>query len=152
LAARWADGRLLQASALNIGIAVDTPAGLMVPVVHDVSSLSLARLAATSYDLIARAGQGKVKRQEMDSGVFTVTNLGMFGVDAFTPVINYPECAILGVGRVRRVPACVGESIVPQDQMTLSLSFDHRVVDGAPAARFLQCLVRTMEELDHHEM
>ncbi len=99
LAARWVDGRLLQAAALNIGIAVDSPAGLVVPVIHDVPSLSLARLAATSYDLIARARQGKLSLPEMEGGVFTITNLGMFGIDAFTPIINYPECAVLGVGQ-----------------------------------------------------
>jgi pyruvate dehydrogenase E2 component (dihydrolipoamide acetyltransferase) len=84
------------------------------------------------------ARSGKLSADEMQGGVFTVTNLGMFGIDAFTPIINLPQSAILGVGRIAREPAVVGERIVPREQITLSLTFDHRVLDGAPAARFLQ--------------
>jgi pyruvate dehydrogenase E2 component (dihydrolipoamide acetyltransferase) len=76
----------------------------------------------------------------MQGGTFTITSLGSFGIDAFTPIINYPECAILGIGRIHRCPAVVDDQIVIQDQVTLSLTFDHRIVDGAPAARFLQML------------
>jgi pyruvate dehydrogenase E2 component (dihydrolipoamide acetyltransferase) len=81
----------------------------------------------------------------MQGGTFTLTNLGAFGIDAFTPIINYPECAILGVGRIRRVPVALGEQIVAREQLTLSLTFDHRIVDGAPAARFLQMLSGLIE-------
>ena len=81
----------------------------------------------------------------MQGGTFTITNLGALGIDAFTPIINYPECAILGVGRIRRMPVVLGEQIVVRDQMTLSLTFDHRIVDGAPAARFLQMLSGLIE-------
>jgi pyruvate dehydrogenase E2 component (dihydrolipoamide acetyltransferase) len=81
----------------------------------------------------------------MKGGTFTITNLGMFGIDAFTPIINYPECAILGVGRIRKLPAVVGDQVVPRDMLTLSLTFDHRLVDGAPAARFLQALAGRIE-------
>jgi pyruvate dehydrogenase E2 component (dihydrolipoamide acetyltransferase) len=81
----------------------------------------------------------------MQGGTFTITNLGAFGVDAFTPIINYPECAILGVGRIQKQPVVVDDQIVIRERMTLSLTFDHRIVDGAPAARFLQTLSRLIE-------
>ena len=81
----------------------------------------------------------------MQGGVFTITNLGGYGIDGFTPIINSPEAAILGLGRIRREPAVVDNQIVPRDQMTLSLTFDHRIIDGAPAARFLQTLSQALE-------
>ncbi len=81
----------------------------------------------------------------MEGGVFTITSLGAFGVEAFTPIIHYPQCAILGVGRIQRRPAVVADQIVARDLLTLSLTFDHRVVDGAPAARFLQTLTQYVE-------
>jgi pyruvate dehydrogenase E2 component (dihydrolipoamide acetyltransferase) len=96
-------------------------------------------------DLIERARGGKLQAKDLQGGVFTVTNLGMFGIDAFTPIINYPEAAILGIGRIRRVPMFVGDKVEARDEVVLSLTFDHRVVDGAPAARFLQALVSAME-------
>jgi pyruvate dehydrogenase E2 component (dihydrolipoamide acetyltransferase) len=145
LAARWADGHLGLPDAIHIGIAVDTEAGLMVPVLHDAATLSLAEIAVRSRDLIERTRAGKLATKDLQGGVFTVTNLGMLGIDAFTPIINYPECAILGIGRVRRVPVFVGDEVAARDQVTLSLTFDHRIVDGAPAARFLQTLVGEIE-------
>jgi pyruvate dehydrogenase E2 component (dihydrolipoamide acetyltransferase) len=81
----------------------------------------------------------------MQGGSFTVTNLGAYGIDSFTPIINHPECAILGVGRIAKRPAVVGDAIVARDTVTLSLTFDHRIVDGAPAARFLQTLAQMIE-------
>jgi pyruvate dehydrogenase E2 component (dihydrolipoamide acetyltransferase) len=145
LAAQWADDRLVLASAINIGIGVDTDAGLLVPVIHNVPSLSVRQLAARSQELIHKARQGTLASSEMQGGVFTITNLGMFGIDAFTPVINHPQCAILGIGRVRRVPVFVDDKVVAQDEITLSLTFDHRIVDGAPAAKFLRTLTQAME-------
>jgi pyruvate dehydrogenase E2 component (dihydrolipoamide acetyltransferase) len=147
LAARWTDNHLILAEAIHIGIAVDTDAGLVVPVVHDVATLSLPQIAARSRDLIERARAGKLTTKDLQGGVFTVSNLGMFGIDAFTPIINHPECAILGIGRIRRVPVFVDDQVVARDQMTLSLTFDHRIVDGAPAARFLQTLVERIQTL-----
>ncbi|MFN8007756.1 MAG: 2-oxo acid dehydrogenase subunit E2 [Terriglobia bacterium] len=82
---------------------------------------------------------------EMQGGTFTISNLGMYGIDALTPIINYPECAVLGVGRIQQQPVFVGDRIVPVQLLTLSLTFDHRVVDGAPAARFLQTLCKLIE-------
>lgn len=133
LAARFADDHLVLPDTINIGIAVDTDAGLVVPVIHNAATLSLAEIADHSRNLIERARAGKLTSKDLHGGVFTITNLGMFGIDAFTPIINYPEAAILGVGCIRH------------GQVTLSLTFDHRVVDGAPAARFLQTLVQALE-------
>ncbi len=145
LAARWADDHLVLPDAINIGIAVDTDAGLLVPVVHDAATLSLPDIAVRTRDLIERARGGKLTNKDLHGGVFTITNLGVFGIDAFTPIINWPECAILGVGCIRRVPVFVDDKVVARDQMTLSLTFDHRIVDGAPAARFLQSLAKGIE-------
>jgi pyruvate dehydrogenase E2 component (dihydrolipoamide acetyltransferase) len=117
----------------------------MVPVVRDVPSLSLIEFTRRTQSLIARARAGELTAADIRDGVFTITNLGAFGIDAFTPIINVPETAILGLGRIRREPAVVGDAIVARDQMTLSLTFDHRIVDGAPAARFLQALSQSIE-------
>ena len=140
LNARWENDRIISPDGIHIGIAVDTDAGLLVPVVRNVTRLSLMDLANHSRDLIERARQRKLSASELQGGTFTVTSLGAFGIDAFTPIINYPECAILGIGRIRRCPVVVDDQIVIRDQVTLSLTFDHRIVDGAPAAKFLQTL------------
>jgi pyruvate dehydrogenase E2 component (dihydrolipoamide acetyltransferase) len=145
LATRWSEDHLVMPSEINIGLAVDTDAGLLVPVLSQVPTLSLRQLAARSRDLVERARLGKLTTKDMQGGVFTVTNLGMYGIDAFTPIINHPECAILGIGRIRRVPVFVNDKIVGQDQVTLSLTFDHRIVDGAPAAKYLQTLTGALE-------
>lgn len=145
LGARWEHDHVLLADALDIGIAVDTAEGLIVPVVRDVPRLTLLEFAEHSRMLIERAQAGKLAADDMRGGVFTVTNLGAFGIDAFTPIINTPETAILGVGCIRREPAVHNDQVVPRDQLTLSLTFDHRIVDGAPAARFLQTLVQAIE-------
>jgi len=142
---QWAGDQLVLPQEIGIGIAVDTDAGLLVPVVRNVPSLSLIDLSAASGQLIAQAREGRVKATDMQGGVFTVTNLGAFGIDAFTPIINSPETAILGMGRIRREPTVVDNLIVPRDQLSLSLTFDHRVVDGAPAARFLQAVSQAIE-------
>jgi len=118
---------------------------LLVPVVRDVPSLPLAQLSQLTRDLAQRARERTLTPDEMTGGTFTLTNLGTFGIDHFNPIINPPECAILGVGRIHRRPAVVEDRIVPQDQMSLSLTFDHRAMDGAPAARFLQSLSHCIE-------
>ncbi len=124
-----------------------TDAGLLVPVIRDVPKQSLKDLSTRSRDLIDRARQRKLSASELQGGTFTVTSLGAFGIDAFTPIINYPECAILGIGRIRRCPVVREDQIVIRDQVTLSLTFDHRITDGAPAARFLQSLGAAIENL-----
>jgi pyruvate dehydrogenase E2 component (dihydrolipoamide acetyltransferase) len=145
LGARWEGEGIVVPQSIDIGIAVDTDAGLFAPVVRDVPALGLRQVAARTRDLAERARQGALRAADMEGGVFTVTNLGAFGVDAFTPIINYPQCAVLGVGRIQKRPVVDGEQVVVRDQVTLSLTFDHRVVDGAPAARFLQTLTRLLE-------
>ena len=145
LNARWEDGGSVQFAEVHIGIAVDTAAGLMVPVIRDAQRIPLRELTARSKDLIARAHDRRLTADELQGGTFTISNLGAYGIDAFTPIINGPQCAILGLGRIRQVPACVAGQVVPRDQITLSLTFDHRLVDGGPAARFLQSLVLAIE-------
>lgn len=137
---------LPEAHGIHIGLAVDTPDGLLVPVLRDVLFQPLPGLSASSARLIQRAREGRLTAAEMDGGVFTIINLGSFGIDAFTPVINLPETAILGLGAIRREPVVTNDNqIVIGQLMTLSLTFDHQLIDGAPAARFLQSLVRAIE-------
>jgi pyruvate dehydrogenase E2 component (dihydrolipoamide acetyltransferase) len=145
LASRWTDAGIAPSERIDIGIAVDTDAGLLVPVVRDVPALPLAELAARSRELIERARGGTLSLSELRGGCFTVTNLGAYGVDAFTPIINPPECAVLGVGRISRQPVMDGNRIVGRDLVALNLTFDHRIVDGGPAARFLQTIARCIE-------
>jgi len=130
---------------IHIGLAVDTDRGLLVPVVYDADTKGLAQLAQETRTLIARAQAGQSTPTELSGGTFTITNLGMLGIDSFTPIINLPECAILGVGRINRQAAVIGENIVARQMVWLSLSFDHRLVDGAPAARFLRRVVQLVE-------
>jgi pyruvate dehydrogenase E2 component (dihydrolipoamide acetyltransferase) len=130
---------------LHIGLAVDTEAGLVVPVVRDVGSIGLFELAKQTVALIEKSRAGTLAITEMQGGTFTITNLGSFGIDVFTPIINLPETAVLGVGRIRREAVVVDDKIVARDQLTLSLTFDHRIVDGAPAARFLQTVSQAIE-------
>lgn len=149
----WApDGRLVLPGPadLHVGIAVDTEAGLVVPVVRDVGRRSLAEVAAASRDLVARARAGGLVAADMEGGVFTVTNLGGFGVEAFTPIINLPQTAILGLGAIRPEPAVTEaadgtRTVAIREVMALSLTFDHCRVDGAPAARFLADLRAVLE-------
>ncbi len=145
MAARWTDAGLAHAERIDIGVAVDTDAGLLVPVVRDVPALPLSALAARTRELIQKARAGTLAAADLRGGCFTVTNLGAFGVDAFTPIINPPESAVLGIGRIARKPVMDGRRVVGRELMTLSLTFDHRVADGAPAARFLQTLAACIE-------
>ena len=131
------DNAIHQYQDIHLGVAVEVDAGLVVPVVHGTGSLSLLEIAAAVKQLGARAQSGQLTPEELDGATFTVTNLGHLGIDWFTPVLNPPQCAILGVGRVRKAPVVQGDSIVARDTMTLVLTFDHRVIDGAPCARFL---------------
>jgi len=130
---------------INVGVAVATEKGLIVPVVYNVDRKKLEEISSVSKELIEKAKQGKLTKEELTGGTFTITNLGMYGVDVFTPIVNPPETAILGVGRVVERPVVVNGQIVARPVMQLSLTFDHRVVDGAPAAEFLQKVKQLME-------
>lgn len=146
LAARWeGDGPVLP-DAIHIGIAVDTDHGLVVPVIRDVAGLTLAEITRRSADLVAAARGRRSSPDDLRGGSFTITNLGGYGVDAFTPIINYPETAVLGLGAIRPELVALDEGrAATRDVITLSLTFDHRVVDGGPAARFLQMLRQGIE-------
>ena len=131
---------------VNIGFAVSLAEGLMTPVIRDARAKSLAEIASEGRELAAKTREGKAKPEEVTGGTFTVTNLGAYDVDAFTPIINPPQVAILGVGRVVEKPIIVDGEITKCAMMYLSLTFDHRVVDGAPAAEFLQSVKKLLED------
>ena len=130
---------------VHVGLAVDTDRGLLVPIVRDVQDKSLAEIAHDAAGLVERARGGRCTPDELRGGTFTLTNLGSLGIDAFTPIINLPECAILGVGRIRPQPVIKKKKVVARQMVWLSLTFDHRLVDGAPVARFLQRVVQLVE-------
>jgi pyruvate dehydrogenase E2 component (dihydrolipoamide acetyltransferase) len=140
LNASYSDDGIVQHAEAHIGIAVDAERGLLVPVVRDVGRKSLQQIAAESTRLIAEARAGSARAADLRGGTFSISNLGMFQIDAFTPVINLPECAILGIGRIQARPVVIdeeAETVAVRRMMALSLTFDHRAVDGGPAARFL---------------
>lgn len=137
--ARWdeAAGAIVQQNFVNLGFAAATPRGLMVPNVKDAQAMDLRQLADAIRDLTGKAREGKLAPAELSGGTFTLTNVGVFGVDAGTPIINPGEGAILAVGQVRKMPWEHRGEIALRDVMTLSLSFDHRFVDGEQGSRFL---------------
>ncbi|WP_461862735.1 dihydrolipoamide acetyltransferase family protein [Thermococcus sp.] len=138
-------GRIVIYDSININVAVDSPIGLITPVIRDVDKKSLPELLEDYKDIVDRAKRGMLKEKDFVGGTFTVTNLGMFGVDTFTPIINPPQIAILGVNRIVEKPVVKEGEIKKAHVMMLSLSFDHRAIDGAPAARFLQRLKHYLE-------
>jgi pyruvate dehydrogenase E2 component (dihydrolipoamide acetyltransferase) len=142
---RLAEGGLQRLSEINIGVALDTERGLLVPVLRDAAAKSFLQIQRNLAELVERALAGRSLPDDLSGGTFTITNLGMFDVDAFTPIINPPESAILGVGRIVAKPVAVDRQVVVRDMLTLSLSFDHRLIDGAPAARFLQRVKQLVE-------
>ncbi|WP_455364418.1 dihydrolipoamide acetyltransferase family protein [[Eubacterium] cellulosolvens] len=133
---------------INIGVAVTASLGLVVPVVHNVGNLTLTEISKQTRELIEKARKGILSKEELSQGTFTITNLGMFGIDLFTPIINPPETAILGVGSIKERPFVEEGKITSRPTMFLSLSVDHRVVDGAPAAEFMQTLKKILEGID----
>jgi pyruvate dehydrogenase E2 component (dihydrolipoamide acetyltransferase) len=147
--ARLAPDAIELLAHVNLGMAVDTERGLLVPVIRDADRKSLREFGAEFRELVDRARKGKSLPDDLNGGSFTITNLGMYDIEAFTPIINLPEAAILGVGRI--IPKWVYRPESPnapvlRQMMALSLVFDHRVVDGAPAARFLQYIKQLVEE------
>lgn len=137
---------LVHFDKINLGLAIDTERGLVVPVLKDAGKLSLFEIEAGLTDLVDRTLNGKAFPEDFSGGTFTITNLGAFGVDSFTPIINPPEATILGLGRINPKPVVIDDVIGIRQMITLSLSFDHRLIDGAPAARFLQRICELIEE------
>jgi len=131
---------------IHVGLAVALPEGLVVPVVRNADRLRLAELSAETTRLADAARAGKLSLSNLEGGTFSVSALGMFGVDAFTPVINPPNVAILGVGRMRDELSLVDGQVTSSKRLTLSLTWDHRVLDGAPAAAFCQTIVRLLAD------
>ncbi len=129
---------IVRTPSVNIGVAVDTGRGLVVPVLRDVHMMSVKEIAAGAAELVARARAGQLTPDDMSGGTFTISNLGMFDIDAFTPIINVPEVAILGVGRIAEKAVVRKGKVVARPMVVFSLTADHRLVDGAPGARFLQ--------------
>jgi pyruvate dehydrogenase E2 component (dihydrolipoamide acetyltransferase) len=141
-----ADGTAIERlPAVNLGMAVNTARGLLVPVIRNAEQMGLRAFGARFRELIERARAGRLLPDDLSGGTFTITNLGMYDIDAFTPIINPPEAAILGAGRIQPKAVVRGDNIVARQMWTLSLAFDHRLVDGAPAARFLQRIKQLVE-------
>ncbi len=136
---------IIQHSQIHIGLAVAVQDGLMVPVIKDVLSKGLAELTSDAKEIGKRARENKLLPDQMKGSTFTISNLGMYAVDAFTPIINQPESAILGVGQIQDKPVAINGALEIRPMMTLSLSFDHRAMDGAPAAAFLTELKQILE-------
>jgi len=139
-------GELVLKRYYHLGVAVDSERGLIVPVIRDVDKKRIPELAQALAELVARTRAGKAALEDLRGGTFTITNVGRLGGTGATPIINYPEVAILGVARAREIPVVRDRQIVPRLMLPLALSFDHRVADGADAARFMTDLVRLLEE------
>jgi pyruvate dehydrogenase E2 component (dihydrolipoamide acetyltransferase) len=144
--AEWTDDAILIHPSANVGLAVAAPQGLVVPVIRSAERLSLPEIAGVRADLVSRAREGKLRAEDIAEGTFTISNLGMYAVERFTAVLNPPQAAILAVGATedRVVPFDGGTAVRPM--VTLTGTFDHRAVDGAPAAAFLQTVKESLED------
>ena len=142
----FAEDRLIQKKQVHIGMAVALEQGLIVPVIHNADQRGILDIARESKRLTEAARSGKLHPEDLSGGTFTISNLGMFDVDSFTAVINPPESAILAVGSITPTPVVVDGQVVVRDRMKVTLSSDHRAIDGATAARFLQEVKRLLEE------
>ena len=142
----FADDSLIRHKRVHIGVAVATERGLIVPVIRDVDQKSIGQVGRETRDLAERANSGKLQPTEYSGGTFTVSNLGMFGVEQFNAVINPPEAAILAVGAIVREPTELNGQVVLRERMKLTLSVDHRALDGAIGARYLQALKAILEK------
>ena len=146
VAVSWKDGAIERHPDVNVGLAVALEDGLVVPVIHRADTLGLEEIARRREDLVARAQAGKLRPADIQGGVFTVSNLGMYGVDAFSAIVNPPQAAILAVGRITERVIPVDSRPAVQPTMVLTLSCDHRALDGARGARFLGALADLIEE------
>lgn len=148
LNATFAEGELRQFKRVHLGFAVDTPRGLLVPVVRGAGALTLKQLAEHTSRLAMDCQEGKVTPDALSGGTFTVTNLGSFGIESFTPILNAPQVAILGVGNIQLKPVEQNGEVAFVPHLGLSLTIDHQIVDGAPAAKFLQAFTRNLAQFD----
>ena len=144
----FVDGAIHRYREINLGVAVDVDDGLVVPVLRNAGQLDLGGVANGVAELTARAKAGRLTLDDIQGATFTVSNLSSLGVDWFTPVLNPPQCALLGIGRIRRTPAAVGREVLIRDIATFVITFDHRALDGAPAGRFLARVKRLLESPD----
>jgi pyruvate dehydrogenase E2 component (dihydrolipoamide acetyltransferase) len=145
LTVSWRDGGLVEGGEVNVGVAVATSEALVVPVIHGADRLTLAELSARRRELAEAARAGTLRPEDVQGGTFTISNLGMYGVDAFQAIVNPPQAAILAVGRIVERPVAVDGAIAARPVLTLTISFDHRVVDGARGAEFLDTLASLVE-------
>ena len=143
--AAWGGDKIVTSATVDLGVAVAIPDGLITPVVRDADRKSVVEISREVKDLAARAKDKKLKPEEYTGASFTVSNLGMFDVSEFTAIINPPGSAILAVGAVRKVPVVKDDAVVPGQRMKVTMSSDHRVIDGALAAQFLQEVRRLLE-------
>jgi len=148
LNALFSDEAISQYKTVHLGFAVDIPRGLIVPVIHNASKLSLKEISQTAKRLATACQDGSILPDDMSGGTFTVTNLGNLGIETFTPVLNVPQVAILGVGNISLKPVEVDGDVMFIPHLGLSLTINHQVVDGAPGARFLQALGKNLTELE----
>ena len=145
LTASWREGDLAPGPGVNVGIAVATGEALVVPVVHGADRLSLAEISARRQEIVGAARAGTLRPEDVQGGTFTISNLGMYGVDSFQAIVNAPQAAILAVGRIVERPIAVHGALAVRPVLTLTVAFDHRVVDGARGAEFLDTLAGLVE-------
>jgi len=144
--AEFTDDAILLHPTANVGLAVAAPQGLVVPVIRSAERLSVPEIAGVRADLVGRARENKLRAEDLEGGTFTISNLGMFAVQSFTAVLNPPQAAIVAVGATEERVVPVGGETVVRPMVTLTATFDHRAVDGAPAAAFLQTLKESLED------
>jgi pyruvate dehydrogenase E2 component (dihydrolipoamide acetyltransferase) len=148
LNAEFIDGEIITHGHIHVGFACDTPRGLIVPVVRNAHTLSLRDLSTRMKTLAAQAVEGNISPDDLSGGTFTISNLGGLGIETFTPLINPPQVAILGVGAIQLKPVRSSDKVDIVDTIGLSLTCDHQVIDGAPGARFLQTVKKTIENVE----
>lgn len=139
------EGEIVRKKYYNFNIAVDTDRGLLIPKIENVDDKNLVELASSISDKVDKAQNGNLRPQDMQGGSFSITNIGAIGGEGFTPIINYPQVAILGVGKIQETAEVIEGEIEPRNTVKLSLSYDHRVIDGAEAARFINDVIENLE-------
>lgn len=142
------DGKIRIYEDINVGVAVSTEKGLIVPVIWNADEKSLPKISSELKELVEKAREGNLSKEQLTGGTFTLTNLGMYDVDMFLPIINPPEAAILAAGRIVAKPVAAGGETRIKPTMTLTLGYDHRIIDGAPAAQFLKKAKESIEQLN----